>query len=424
MKVVQLTAANIVKDVLEGNNLNKVFQKYSKENKINPKDLSQIKDLVFGALRSYGKTKFVINKLVKRPPPNLLISTLLHVALFQLISNRSNSYTVVDQAVSASNSVNKKYTAFINGVLRNFLRERLVILKEAERNEEAKYSYPKWWINQIKKEYPKSWKNILDIGNSHPALIIRVNIKKVSINNYIKGLEEHKIAHTFLGDEAILIKKPIPIDSLPGFKEGEVSIQDYGAQLATHLLDLKKNYNVLDACAAPGSKACHMNEIEEIKLTAVEADKQRVERINENLKRLGQTFKVINSEIKAGNAWWDKNLFDRILLDAPCSASGIVRRHIDIKWLRRPGDLDYFHEKQFQLLRASWEMLKPLGKLLYVTCSIFEKENRSVVNRFLKEEKTAMEIKIKFPKNINVDDNQLLPSLIHDGLFYVLLEKK
>ena len=424
MKVVQLTAANIVKDVLEGNNLNKVFQKYSKENKINPKDLSQIKDLVFGALRSYGKTKFVINKLVKRPPPNLLISTLLHVALFQLISNRSNSYTVVDQAVSASNSVNKKYTAFINGVLRNFLRERLVILKEAERNEEAKYSYPKWWINQIKKEYPKSWKNILDIGNSHPALIIRVNIKKVSINKYIKGLEEHKIAHTFLGDEAILIKKPIPIDSLPGFKEGEVSIQDYGAQLATHLLDLKKNYNVLDACAAPGSKACHMNEIEEIKLTAVEADKQRVERINENLKRLGQTFKVINSEIKAGNAWWDKNLFDRILLDAPCSASGIVRRHIDIKWLRRPGDLDYFHEKQFQLLRASWEMLKPLGKLLYVTCSIFEKENRSVVNRFLKEEKTAMEIKIKFPKNINVDDNQLLPSLIHDGLFYVLLEKK
>ena len=424
MKVVQLTAANIVKDVLEGNNLNKVFQKYSKENKINPKDLSQIKDLVFGALRSYGKTKFVINKLVKRPPPNLLISTLLHVALFQLISNRSNSYTVVDQAVSASNSVNKKYTAFINGVLRNFLRERLVILKEAERNEEAKYSYPKWWINQIKKEYPKSWKNILDIGNSHPALIIRVNIKKVSINKYIKGLEEHKIAHTFLGDEAILIKKPIPIDSLPGFKEGEVSIQDYGAQLATHLLDLKKNYNVLDACAAPGGKACHMNEIEEIKLTAVEADKQRVERINENLNRLGHTFKVINSEIKAGNAWWDKNLFDRILLDAPCSASGIVRRHIDIKWLRRPGDLDYFHEKQFQLLRASWEMLKPVGKLLYVTCSIFEKENRSVVNRFLKEEKTAMEIKIKFPKNINVDDNQLLPSLIHDGLFYVLLEKK
>ena len=239
-----------------------------------------------------------------------------------------------------------------------------------------------------------------------------------------KIVRTHNIEHHYLGMEAILIKKPMPIDSLPGFKEGEVSIQDYGAQLATHLLDLKKNYNVLDACAAPGGKACHMNEIEEIKLTAVEADKQRVERINENLNRLGHTFKVINSEIKAGNAWWDKNLFDRILLDAPCSASGIVRRHIDIKWLRRPGDLDYFHEKQFQLLRASWEMLKPLGKLLYVTCSIFEKENRSVVNRFLKEEKTAIEIKIKFPKNINVDDNQLLPSLIHDGLFYVLFEKK
>ena len=142
------------------------------------------------------------------------------------------------------------------------------------------------------------------------------------------------------------------------------------------------------------------------------------------ISRLGHTFKVINSEIKAGNAWWDKKLFDRILLDVPCSASGIVRRHIDIKWLRRPGDLDYFHEKQFELLRTSWEMLKPLGKLLYVTCSIFEIENRLVVDRFLKDEKTAVEIKIKFPKNVNVDDNQLLPSLFHDGLFYVLFQKK
>ena len=424
MKEAQLTAAGIVKNVLEGNNLNKVFQKYSKENKINPKDLSQTKDLVFGVLRSYGKTKFVINKLVKRPTPNLLISTLLHVALFQLISNRSNSYTVVDQAVSASNSVNKKYTAFINGVLRTFLRERIIILEEAEKNEEAKYSYPIWWINQIKKEYPKSWENILDIGNSHPALIIRVNIKKVSTNKYIKKLKEYKIEHRLLGDEAILIKKPIPVDSLPGFNEGEVSIQDYGAQLASRLLDLKKNHNVLDACAAPGGKACHMIEIEEIKLTAVEADKKRVERINENLTRLGHAFKVIHGEIKAGNVWWDKNLFDRILLDAPCSASGIVRRHIDIKWLRRPGDLDYFHEKQFELLRTSWEMLKPLGKLLYVTCSLFEMENRLVVDRFLKDEKTAVEIKIKFPKNVNVDDNQLLPSLFHDGLFYVLFQKK
>ncbi len=424
MKEVQLTAAGIVKEVLEGKNLDKVFQKYSKENKIYPKDISQIKDLVFGTLRSYGKTKFVINKLVKITPYNTLILTLLHVALFQLISNRSNAYTVVDQAVSASNIVNKRHTKFINGVLRAFLREKESILEKAEKIEEAKYSYPIWWINLIKKEHPKSWDNILDLGNSHPPLIIRVNIKKTSITSYIKKLEKLNIEHLWLGIEAILIKKPMPIDSLPGFKEGEVSIQDYGAQIATHLLDLKKNDNVLDACSAPGGKACHMNEIQEIKLTAVEVDKQRVKKINENLNRLGHTFKVINSEIKAGNAWWDNNLFDRILLDAPCSASGIVRRHIDIKWLRRYDDLDYFHEKQFQLLRASWEMLKPLGKLLYVTCSIFETENRSVVNRFLKEENTAVEIKIKFPKNVNVEDNQLLPSLIHDGLFYALFQKK
>jgi len=167
-----------------------------------------------------------------------------------------------------------------------------------------------------------------------------------------------------------------------------------------------------------------MTEIEEIKLTAVEVDKQRVQKIIENLNRLGHSFKVINAEIKTGNSWWDKKLFDRILLDAPCTASGIVRRHIDIKWLRRANDLNYFHEKQFELLRASWELLKSKGKLLYVTCSIFEIENRLVIERFLNDEKTANEIKIKFPKNVNVDDNQLLPSLFHDGLFYALLQKK
>ena len=158
MKEAQLTAAGIVTDVMEGNNLNKVFQKYSQENKINPKDISQIKDLVFGTLRSYSKTKFVINKLVKRMPSNTLILSLLHVALFQLISNRSNSYTVVDQAVSASNMINKRHTKFVNGVLRSFLREKVSILDKAEKIDEAKYSYPIWWINLIKNEYPKSWR--------------------------------------------------------------------------------------------------------------------------------------------------------------------------------------------------------------------------------------------------------------------------
>ena len=195
MKEAQLSAAGIVIDVIEGNNLNKVFKKYSQENKISPKDISQIKDLVFGTLRSYGKTKFVINKLVKRMPSNTLILSLLHVALFQLISNRSNSYTVVDQAVSASNMINKRHTKFVNGVLRSFLREKVSILDKAEKIDEAKYSYPIWWINLIKNEYPKSWENILDIGNSHPPLIIRVNIKKGSISNYIKKLKKYHIEH-------------------------------------------------------------------------------------------------------------------------------------------------------------------------------------------------------------------------------------
>ena len=419
MRESQLTAAEIIKNVFEGNNLNKVFINYS-----NKKNLSQIKDLVFGTLRFYGKTKFIIDKLVKTKPSNHLILNLLHVGLFQLISNRSNSYTVVDQIVLASKMVSKRHTGFINGVLRNFLRNKELILKETKNNDEAKYSYPIWWIDQIRKEYPKIWESILDNGNSHPALIIRVNIKKISKSKYIKKLDEKKIEHTYLGYEAILIKKPIPVESIPGFIEGEISIQDYGAQLAAHFLDLNKNLNVLDACAAPGGKACHMVEIEDIKLTAVEIDQKRIEMINENLVRLDHSFTVINKEINIQNSWCNKNSFDRILLDVPCSASGIVRRHIDIKWLRRKDDLNYFHEKQFELLRASWQLLKLQGKLLYVTCSVFNMENRMVINRFLKAEKTAFEVGIKFPKNIKESNNQLLPSLFHDGLFYVLLQKK
>jgi 16S rRNA (cytosine967-C5)-methyltransferase len=201
-----------------------------------------------------------------------------------------------------------------------------------------------------------------------------------------------------------------------------VSIQDYGAQLAGHLIDLKKGHKVLDLCAAPGGKTCHMLELEQIELTAVDLNKKRVEMIKDNLGRSDLKAKVINAKVDISNKWWDGEQFDRIMLDAPCTASGIVRRHIDIKWLRRESDLEFFSNQQFELLDASWTMLKDKGKLLYVTCSIFREENRSVIDKF-KKINNVEEIEIKFPSNVISIESQLIPNDNHDGLFYALLKK-
>jgi len=226
-----------------------------------------------------------------------------------------------------------------------------------------------------------------------------------------------------VSEECLIIKKPLDVNKIPGFLDGKVSVQDLGAQLAAHIIELKNNQKVLDACSAPGGKACHMLEIKKIQLTAIESNKQRTTKIIDNIKRQGFTAQILNKKIDNKNEWWDKQYFDRILLDVPCSASGIVRRHVDIKWLRRINDFQNFADNQLTLLRAAWPMLKESGKLLYVTCSIFEEENRDVIEEFKKGLSNVSEINIKFPSNIAHIKNQVLPSDNHDGLFYALLQK-
>ena len=419
----QWLAAMIVEQVLLGRNLDKSFQlvltKYSNE----AENLPQIKDMTYGAIRDLGRSKFYINKLVKNKIENLCLESLLHIVLFQINHSRSNDFTLVNQAVDAAKKIDHKKSSFINAVLRNFLRNKVNLEKELKEDESAVYSYPKWWIEKVKKQYPKDWQDILNIGNQRPPLALRINLQKLKINEYSNILDDEGIDHSLVSEECLIIKKPLDVNKIPGFLDGKVSVQDLGAQLAAHIIELKNNQKVLDACSAPGGKACHMLEIKKIQLTAIESNKQRTIKIIDNIKRQGFTAQILNKKIDNKNEWWDKQYFDRILLDVPCSASGIVRRHVDIKWLRRINDFQNFADNQLTLLRAAWPMLKESGKLLYVTCSIFEEENRDVIEEFKKGLSNVSEIDIKFPSNIAHIKNQVLPSDNHDGLFYALLQK-
>ena len=420
----QWLSAMILEQVLLGKNLDKSFDLiFKKHNNNETENLPQIKDMVYGAVRDLGKSHFYINKLVKNKIENKCLESLLHIVLFQISHERSNNFTLVNQAVDAAKKIDHKKSSFINAVLRNFLRKKDNLEKELNEDEAAKYSYPNWWIEKVKNQYPKNWKDILNIGNQRAPLALRINLKKISVKEYRIVLDKNDVEHTAIGGECLIINSPLGVNKIPGFLEGEVSVQDFGAQLAAHIIDLKKDQKVLDACSAPGGKACHMLEMMQIKLLAIESDEKRTIKIQQNLDRQSLEAKILNEEINKKNAWWDKETFDRILLDVPCSASGIVRRHVDIKWLRRISDFKNFGDNQLNLLRSAWPLLKDNGKLLYVTCSIFKEENSDVIEKFKKETSDVTELQIEFPSNIVHINNQILPSDNHDGLYYALLKK-
>ena len=419
----QRYAAIIIDKILGGTNLDIAFENVFR----NVKGLehkSQTKALTYGALRYMGQSKYLIKSLVRKKIENRLVESLIHVALFQLSHESHNDFTIVDQAVKATKKIDLRKSNFVNAVLRNFLRNKDALTKGFLKQEEGQFNYPIWWIQKVKKQYKSDWENILNIGNGHPPMTIRVNKRKIITKEYKKLLKENKIPFIALANEGLILKDAKNIKDIPGFDDGLFSIQDFGAQLASTLLDLKNNYLVLDACAAPGGKTTSMLENSNINLIALEKSTQRAKQIVENLKRLKLEATVIMEPLDNKNKWWDKKQFDRILLDVPCSASGIVRRHIDMKWLRRLSDIEKFADMQLDLLNNAWPLLKSQGKLLYVTCSIFKEENEEVISKFCNIKQDVKRGEIKFPKNIQHVKNQLVPSKEHDGLYYAILEKK
>ncbi len=412
-------------EVIKGHNLNHVFDRhFDHHSHITPQQKSIAIFLAYGAIRFLGENQFFIRKLINKKITNKKIEALLCVALFQLNHDQSNDFTIVNEAVEAAKFINKSWAgSFVNGVLRNFIRQKDNLKSELKNDEEAFYSYPLWWIRLVKEAYNKDWESILLNGNKHPPLTLRINVRKINLKQYEEKLKSESIEYRVLGDIALELAQPIPVEKIPGFIEGEVSVQDFGAQLAAKLLDLKDGQVCLDACSAPGGKTGHMLEIADIELVSIDQQKERLYKVKENLERLQLHAHLKCADLLAIKSWWNDKLFDRILLDTPCSASGVVRRHVDIKWLRRPRDIEMFAKQQKVMLQAMWQLLKKGGKLLYATCSIFPDENQRVIDDFIKEHSDAKEVKWSVDSKYSKYENQLIPSENHDGFFYALFEK-
>jgi 16S rRNA (cytosine967-C5)-methyltransferase len=307
-----------------------------------------------------------------------------------------------------------RFRALVNGVLRNFLRQQSELLSAIATNDVARFQHPGWWLDRLYQAWPEAWQQIAQVGNSPPPMALRVNQRKISPPVYLAQLIEAEIPASFDGATGILLDKPVAVERLPGFADGLVSVQDPGAQRAAVLLDLPAGSRVLDACAAPGGKTAHLLERSDVDVLALDLKPARCRRIEENLARLGLTATTKVADCIKRDTWWDGEPFDAILADVPCTASGVVRRNPDAKWLRREEDIASFAATQARILDSLWIVLRPGGKFLYATCSVFAEENSEQIARFLKRQPTAQQCLTE----------QLLPNAEHDGFFYSLLEKR
>ncbi len=417
-----LGAASAAVQVQQGTALPQALTAVFSNNNAIPQARGAIQDIAYRAMRQLALSEILVGLMAPKAP-DPMVQALLSVAL-PLMHPADGSpapyeaFTVVDQAVTAAGSHPDTTRAknMVNALLRRFLREKEELLDEAMQQPEAKYNYPQWWIDSVITAYPKDWEQVLAAGNKAPPLTLRVNTRRTSLADYLARLAAEGIEATQVGDFAVRLAKPVPVHQIPGFDEGDVSVQDAGAQLAAPLLDVQPGMRVLDACAAPGGKTCHILELADVNLTALDADPKRLQRVQENLDRLQLQATLQPAEAQT-DAWWDGQQFDRILADVPCTASGIVRRHPDIRWLRRKSDTRQLATLSSQILDNLWKMLAPNGKLLFVTCSLWPQESEAQAAAFAVRNRAT---RLDAP-------GQLLPlggaEQDHDGLFYALFQK-
>lgn len=378
-------------------------------------------DLTHGTLRRYGRVQAIVRELSRRAQQDALVEALLWCSLYALESGRYAEYTVVDQAVRACTLL-EKWTAkgFVNALLRGYLRERGSIEARIGAEPEARYQHPGWWIDALRAAFPQRWEEALAQGNAHPPMCLRVNRRRARLADYQAELTAAGMPSRHVDADGLLLDRPVPAESVPGFAEGRVSVQDAGAQRAARCLDLAPGQRVLDACAAPGGKSAHLLETEDIELTALDADPVRCAQVTHNLERLGlaATLRVADATRLAD--WWDGTPFNRILADMPCSASGVARRHPDLKWLRRASDVPAFAQRQSAMLDVLWRALGQGGKLLYVTCSVFPQENDAVVDAFVARS-AGTAVRVALPDG---GAAQGLPEAGRDGFFYALIQRQ
>lgn len=402
------------------------------------RDISQVKALSFGAVRWHHRHRLIIARLLERPlrARDKVLEALLSVGLFQLTDARQPEYAAVSATVDASRYLRKSRAAgLVNAALRRFQRERDAILATVLDEDEGQYSHPQWFIDRLRKDWPAQWSEVLRKMLEHPPFWIRVNRGHCSLHDYAVRLEEElQIGVTTLPgiDAALCLDRPVAATALPGFSDGQVYVQDAASQLAAVLLDPGPGMRVLDACAAPGGKATHLLERSggQIRLVAVDLDRERNKLMQSNLDRAGFGAQVLTADVQQTESWFDGELFDRILIDAPCSATGVIRRHPDIKFLRRAADIAPLANRQRNMLNKLWPLLKPGGRLLYATCSLLEEENADVVSKFLAQQSDAREIRSLHEQGLTMAADfagpgyQLLPgSAETDGFYYALMER-
>jgi 16S rRNA (cytosine967-C5)-methyltransferase len=416
-----LGAAYAVAQVRDGAALPQALTRIFAKTNASAQARGAMQDIAYRTMRQRGRVDALIPLLANKPPQPPLLHALLDCALTLIVNAEDAAYdafTVVDQSVTAASGDADIAHAkgMVNAVLRRFLRERSELLQQVMESPEAAWNFPAWWIEATKSAYPRDWQAILAAGNSAPPLTLRVNRRKTTVEDYLRILAGNAMAATQIGPHAVRLAQPVPVSQIPGFAEGLVSVQDAAAQLAAPLLDLQDGMRVLDACAAPGGKTGHILECANVDLIALDQDAARLPRIEQNLQRLQMNASLQLGDA-SGSAWWDKKSFDRILADVPCTASGIVRRHPDIRWLRRRGDATQLASLSAQILDNLWQMLKPGGKLLFVTCSVWPQESEAQAAAFAVRKQA---VRLAAP-------GQLLPTAgeqdDHDGLFYALFQK-
>ena len=390
--------------------------------------------LAFEALRRLGGAQAVRSIVAAKSPPPA-VDALLVTAIALLWPPTAGArpaypdHTLVDQAVQAAHQRTPAAVGFVNAVLRRFVRERPALVAAAEHQPVGAFNHPLWWIERLKHDWPAHWQALLQEANRHPPMTLRVNARRSTGAAYVHRLAAQGKAAMLLGDHTVVLAEPCPVGQLPGFAEGEVSVQDAAAQRAAPLLlvgGLAPGANrVLDACAAPGGKTAHLLELADLDLLALDNDATRLARVQEGLNRLKLTATLRCGDVRQPAAWWDGRPFDAILLDAPCTASGIVRRHPDIRWLRRPEDIATLARLQAQMLDALWPLLAPGGRLLYATCSLFPAEGQRQIDAFLQRLGPAMaRVDPASPGHLlPLPDNAGTVAAKADGFFYALIHK-
>ena len=382
--------------------------------RVDPAVRPAVQDLVYGSLRRFGSGDFLLGQLLTRPLDAPEVRALLLIALYRLETRPDAAHTIVDQAVAAAGEMAEgRFRGLVNGVLRNYLRRQPQLLADLAADPVAASQHPDWWLHRLQAAYPALWPGIVAAGNQPPPMALRVNGRRCSPAEYQARLNAEGIGANMFGEAGLLLDRPLPVDRLPGFAEGLVSVQDPAAQKAAALLDPAPGSRVLDACAAPGGKAAHLLERTDLDLMALDLKPSRCRRVAENLARLGLRATITAADCTRLEAWWDGRPFDAVLADVPCTASGVVRRNPDAKWLRREADIASFAKTQGRILDALWQVLRPGGTLLYVTCSVFPEENSGEISRFLAAR----------PDSRRAHEEQILPTAEHDGFFYCRLEK-